>query len=97
MNAAPPPLPDLQSVESRRSRRNTVVLLSGAFGLLGGGVLGYCLSRAWAEWATQDPEWDGGMAVLVVYGIIAVATIFTAIVGAALSMYLGYRIHRRRR
>jgi hypothetical protein len=92
MSVLPPPIPRAGS-----SSHNATLLLFVVIGFFGGGVVGYRLSRAWAGWATQDPDWDGGaMGEVTLYIIIAVASVSVGSLGAVLSGYLGYRLQRRR-
>jgi hypothetical protein len=80
-----PQTPEADSNRSRKSRKRRIIWAS-LFGILVGGIVGYHLAWQWAVRATtEDPDWDGGIAVLVVYAIIGIATLVSSVVVAALS------------
>lgn len=60
------------------------------------GIAGYHAAWDWAVRATtEDTEWDGGIAVIVVYGIIGIATLVAAIAGAILTLLVTWLTSRR--
>lgn len=60
------------------------------------GFVGYYAAWDWAVLATtEDTDWGGGMAVIVVYGIIGMATLAAALAGAALTLLVTWLISRR--
>ena len=65
-------------------------------GAVGGGVAGYYAAWDWAVRATtEDTDWDGGMAVIVVHGIIGIVTVLAALAGAILTLLVTWLISRR--
>lgn len=90
----PPPIPN---TSLQRATRKAPVVWTSLIGLCCGGLLGYWLAWDWAVRATSsDPEWDGGISVLIVYGIIAIATCVAALIGGFAAGFSAWLILRRR-